>query len=134
MYFKSCGTNNSINKTFIIEPLHITGNTESITACTEVITNKIVSCSGDTEIHLTSGSTIFNTDIIPTTDNTISIGYPHNRFRDINTYSGSTSIWSADTRVETPELHLGDDSSGNTRTITADNSIIQDDILSGGTY
>jgi len=83
---------------------------------------------------LGTGSTIFNTNLIPTTDDTLSVGTPTFRFREVNTYSGNTTIWVVQNRVETPELHLGLDSSGNTRTITANNSIIQDDILNGGGF
>ena len=62
MYFNSCGNSGNINKTFIIEPLSVTGGTPTISACTAIFTNKIVSCSGNTEILLTSGATVFNTD------------------------------------------------------------------------
>jgi hypothetical protein len=77
--------------------------------------------------------TLYN-HIIPDTDNTIDLGSPIRRFRDINTVSGASTVWTATTHVYTPELRLGLDSSGNTRNITADNSIIQDDCLNGGTY
>lgn len=134
MYFNNCGHSNSINRTFIIEPLELTGGTPVISACTSIYTNELVSCSGDTVIQLTSGATIFSTDIVPTDDGTINIGYPNLRFREVNSISGNSSVWVATNRVETPELHLGLDSSGNTRTITANNSIIQDDILFGGGF
>jgi len=132
----SCGGNNTtnINKTFIIEPLSITGGSPVVSACTVVYTNKVESCSGDTEILLTSGATIFNTDLLPITDNTINIGNNIRRFRELNSVSGTTSVWVAQTRVETPMLDLGLDSSGNTRQITANNSILQNDILFGGGY
>lgn len=80
-----------------------------------------------------SGITLHG-DITPVTDNTINLGTPIKRFRDINTVSGTTTIWTATTRVYTPELDLGLDGLGNQRTITANNSIIQDDILNGGTF
>jgi hypothetical protein len=73
-------------------------------------------------------------DIVPETDNTVDAGTSVKRFRAINTVSGYSSVWSATTKVYTQTLDLGLDSSGNTRTITANNSIIQDDILRGGTY
>lgn len=133
MYFNNCG-NSGINKTFILEPMTTTGGTPVISACTAVFTNKVESCDSNTEILLLSGETVFNTDILPINDNELSIGYPTRRFRELNSFSGTTSIWSATTRVVTPELQLGLDSSGNTRTITADNSVIQDDILNGGTF
>ena len=59
---------------------------------------------------------------------------PSFRFRNINTISGTSTVWTSTDRVITPNLDLGLDSSGNTRTITANNSIIQDDCLLGGTY
>jgi len=131
----SCTNNTSnINKTFIIEPQSVTGDTPTLTACTAIYTNEVVSCSGDTTISLTDGATIFNTDIVPLDDDNISLGQIGKRFRNINSISGSTSVWVATTRIETPEIRLGIDSSGNTRTITANNSIIQDDCLFGGTY
>jgi len=219
MYFNNCG-NSSINKTFIIETATLTGGTPVISACTAIYTNELISCSGDTVIQLTSGSTIFNTDITvngtingdtfysgstdlynvilsaitendiyvtggtfsgstliltkndgqsvfstftgntsgdcitdlyvsnifgcspitihqdlePVTDNFINLGTPIKRFRDINTVSGTSTTWTSTTNVITPNLELGLDSSGNTRTITANNSIIQDDCLLGGTY
>jgi len=219
MYFNNCG-NSSINKTFIIETATLTGGTPVISACTAIYTNELISCSGDTVIQLTSGSTIFNTDITvngtingdtfysgstdlynvilsaitendiyvtggtfsgstliltknngqsvfstftgntsgdcitdlyvsnifgcspitlhddlePVTDNFINLGTPIKRFRDINTVSGTSTTWTSTTSVITPNLMLGLDSSGNTRTITANNSVIQDDILFGGGF
>ena len=53
-----------------------------------------------------SGITLHG-DITPVTDNTINFGTPIKRFRDINTVSGTTTFWSATTRVYTPELDLG---------------------------
>ena len=133
MYFNNCG-NSSINKTFIIEPLSVSGGTPTITACTAVYTNEVVSCSGDSVIQLGSGTTTFNTDILPNTDNIINLGYPTRRFRDVNTVSGTSTVWTSTDRVITPNLELGVDSSGNTRTITANNSVIQNDILNGGIF
>lgn len=128
----SCNSNSStINKTFIIESID---SADIVSACTSLYTNAIVSCSGDTEILLTSGATIFNTDLVPITPNTISVGRPNRRFRELNAVSGTTSVWTVTTRVNTPEINLGLDSSGNTRIITANNSIIQDDILFGGGF
>ncbi len=131
----SCSNNSSsINQMFIIEPMSLTGGTPVISACTAIYTNTIISCSGDAEIILGTGQTIFNTSIIPLLDATIDIGIPLQRFRDINTVSGTSSVWTSTISVTTPLLDLGLDSSGNTRQITADNSIIQDDFLNGGVY
>lgn len=131
----SCSNNSSsINQMFIIEPMSLTGGTPVISACTAIYTNTIISCSGDAEIILGTGQTIFNTSIIPLLDATIDVGIPLQRFRDVNTVSGTSSVWTSTISVTTPLLNLGLDSSGNTRQITADNSIIQDDFLNGGIY
>ncbi len=131
----SCSNNSSsINQMFIIQPMPLTGGTPVISACTAIYTNTIISCSGDAEIILGTGQTIFNTSIIPLLDATIDLGIPLQRFRDINTISGTSSVWTSTISVTTPLLDLGIDSSGNTRQITANNSIIQDDFLNGGIY
>ena len=52
-----------INQTFIIEPIYITGNTPSISACTFVYTNALASCSGDTTIFMGSGVISFDGNI-----------------------------------------------------------------------
>jgi len=62
MYFNNCG-NKSINKTFILEPISLTGGTPVISACTAIYTNELISCSGDTVIQLSSGYTKFSTHI-----------------------------------------------------------------------
>jgi hypothetical protein len=130
----SCNNNGDINQTIIIEPASGGGTGTTVTACTGVWTNIIYSCSGDSEIHLTSGSTEFNTDLLPRTGDTISLGTQLRRFREVNTASGYSTMWSATTVVYTPSLDLGLDSLSNSRIITANNSIIQNDYLNGGTY
>jgi hypothetical protein len=80
-----------------------------------------------------TGITIHN-DVIPKNDNSIDLGTPVRRFRDINTVSGTTTYWAATVKVITPELDLGNDSLGNPRSITANNSVIQNDVLNGGTF
>jgi hypothetical protein len=122
-----------INETFIIEPLELSGGTV-VSACTAVYTNTVISCSGDSQINLFSGYTEFNTNLIPEIDATIDAGIPTKRFRDINTVNGTSSVWNSTIKVNTPMLDLGYDSLGNLRQITANNSIIQNDTLLGGTY
>jgi hypothetical protein len=80
-----------------------------------------------------SGITLHG-NIIPITDNTINLGTPLKRFRNINTVSGTTTVWTATTSIYTPELDLGVDSLGNQRKITANNSVIQNDTLNGGIF
>lgn len=82
---------------------------------------------------VTTGITL-HSDIVPNTDDTIDLGKPSQRFRDINTVSGRTSYWTSTIKIISPELDLGNDSLGNPRNITADNSIIQNDILFGGNF
>ncbi len=125
-----CG-NSNLKQSFLVVP---SLNQETLSACTAIYTNEIVSCSGDTVVFLSSGETIFNTSIKPVNDGTIDIGTPSKRFRDINTISGTTTVWSATTSVTTPTLDLGLDTLNNSRIINANNSIIQDDTLFGGVY
>ncbi len=147
----SCISNSSnINETFIIEPITV-DDTPILSACTALYSNNIISCSGNTEIQLSTDNIIFNgnlytdndltasninviSSIVPTQDNIVNIGTPLNRFRDINVYSGVTSIWSATTIVHSPILDLGLDSLGNNRILTADSSILDSDVLLGGSY
>jgi hypothetical protein len=119
-----CTPNGEIIKTYIID------DAPGLSGCTLSV-DEIISCSN-------SGITVFDT-ILPSTDDTINLGIPSRRFRDINTISGTSTVWKSEriwatTVVETPLLDLGLDLSGNTRQITANNSIIQDDILLGGDY
>lgn len=96
----------------------------TITACTGIHTSNLYGCSPIT-VH---------TDLIPTNNDVLNLGTPTNRFRDINTVSGNTTVWQSTIKITTPEIDLGLDTLGNQRIITADNSIIQNDILIGGTY
>jgi hypothetical protein len=114
-----------------------TGGTFSISGFSEPFTGGSGSCI--TELYIedlfscNTGITL-NNDIIPNTDNSINLGTPITRFREINTVSGTSTIWSATTRIYTPEVDLGLDGLGNSRKIDANNSIIQNDILLGGSY
>jgi hypothetical protein len=123
-----------VNETFIIEPLFLTGESATWTACTGVYTNALFNCDGEPMFVMESGSTIFSSNLVPKDDGIYTIGTPVKRFRDLNTVSGTTSYWTSTNYVKTPSLDLGLDSDGNQRTITANNSIIQDDILIGGNY
>ena len=83
----SCNSNTpNINKTFIIEPLSLTGGSPTLSACTSLYTNLIQSCSGDTTITMGTGVITFNSNvngINSFTANTI----------EANTYlSGGTNI------------------------------------------
>jgi hypothetical protein len=92
---------------------------------TELYVENIHSCN--------TGITIHN-NVTPVTDNTIDLGKPLKRFRDINTVNGTSSIWTSTTKVNTPQVDLGLDSLGNSRIITANSSVIQNDTLNGGTF
>lgn len=120
MSSNGCGSNGEIIKTYIIDDY------SSLTACTTVNTDEIYSCS-------LTGIT-FGDSLLPINDGTIDLGTPSRRFRDVNTISGTTTVWAATGIIYTPILDLGLDLSGDTRQITAENSIIQDDILNGGIW
>jgi hypothetical protein len=124
-----------INQTFIIEGdcTNGSGDTGSFTACTSVSTNNLISCDFDTSISL-SGDIITNKSIIPLIDSVNDLGSSVRRFRKVNTVSGDSTVWFSSEKIITPELDLGLDSMGNIRKITANNSIIQNDLLNGGVY
>lgn len=128
----SCSSH--INQTFIIES-GTNGNWvgDTISACTAVYTNTINSCDSDTRIDLLSGETMFNKSITPEVDSTIDLGTPTRRFRELNFLSGNTAVWTTG-KLTTNMIDLGLDSSGNGVILTADNTILPNDILSGGTY
>lgn len=115
-----CGVNGEIIKTYIIDD-----TPSGLSGCT-IELDQINSCS-------LSGITLTDS-ILPTPDITIDLGTPLRRFRDINTLSGTSTLWISTQEVITPQLNLGLDGLGNLRIITADNSIIQNDTLLGGTY
>jgi hypothetical protein len=98
--------------------------TSSVTACTGIYTSNLFGCS---PINL-------HDDIIPINDDLINLGVPIKRFRDVNTVSGTSTVWQSTIKITTPEIDLGLDTLGNQRIITADNSILQNDILIGGAY
>ena len=97
----------------------------SLSACTSIHTSNIYGCYSGITLH---------TDIEPAIDDTLYLGTASRRFREVNTVSGTSTVWTSTDQIITPNLNLGLDLSGNTRIITAENSIIQDDILIGGDY
>ena len=115
--------NGTITDWEIFNPSPFTGGTGS--CITDLYVENLHSC--------TTGITLHN-DVIPEPDNTINLGTPLKRFRDINTVSGTTTYWTATVKVITPEVDLGNDSLGNPRIINANNSVIQNDVLNGGTF
>jgi len=134
-----------MNKIFIIDNCNLPAPTD---IC-PIKANSITACDSDNSILLTSGATIFNktiiieditingslnTDIIPKINDTLELGSPIKRFRGINTYSGTTTIWNVNEVVNTPEVNLGVDSLGISRVLNANNSILENDYLIGGTY
>lgn len=135
----NCGINGSVTKYYVIEP---SGN-----AFTGSTINGNLTVSGDI-FNCDSGSTIFvstllgctdniinlGSNLLPITDDTITLGSPVRRFRDINTFSGNSTVWTSSNQIITPNLNLGLDSQNNLRVITADNSIISNDFLHGGYY
>lgn len=111
-------------KDYIVSGTTFTGNT-SASCINEIYINNLHGCVSGITIH---------DDITPNNDNTFYLGTNLKRFRDINTVSGTTTYWTATVKVITPEVDLGNDSLGNSRIITANNSVIQNDVLNGGTF
>ncbi len=95
--------------------------------------NEVTGLTVNGDLYVTE-TTYVNENIEPYNDGSSDIGSPIKRFRDINTISGTSSVWTSTIQVITPNLNLGLDSLGNQRIITANNSVIQDDILIGGNY
>jgi hypothetical protein len=127
----NCSQGNvNINKTFIISSTPII----PILPCTAVTTNTIFSCDNSTTFTFDSDTIAPHKSITPNIDNNSNLGTPSKRFRDVNTVSGTSTVWTSTNQVITPNLNLGLDSEGNTRIITANNSIIMNDILNGGIY
>lgn len=128
---ENCSQGNiSLNKTFVISSTPVT----PVLPCSAYTTNLIFSCDGSKTFTFSGNTITPYKDITPESDNVINIGTPIKRFRDINTVSGTSTVWTSTIQVITPNLNLGLDSGNNQRTITADNSILQNDILFGGTY
>jgi hypothetical protein len=124
-----------INQTFIIEPFVTTGDTTPIiSACTAVYSNRLISCDDNGTTIFLSDNVEVSKSIVPLIDAMNDLGIPSLRFRDINTVSGTSSVWNSTDKIITPEIHLGLDSQGNNRVITADSSIIQNDDINGGVY
>jgi hypothetical protein len=107
----------------LIQDAYFTGNTSG-NCINEFYVSNLYGCSPIT----------LHDDIIPVTDDTINLGSSIQRFRQINTVSGMSTVWTSTTSVTTAMLDLGLDSGGNLRQITANNSIIQNDILDGDIY
>ena len=51
---------NGVNKTFISQPVSITGGSPTLSACTAMYTNQIISCSGDSSITLGASAVTVN--------------------------------------------------------------------------
>jgi hypothetical protein len=131
---KHCGPD--VVKYFVVEPStggSTTGATGNFYVCSgTTFTDVIDPCS--TGVTINSNFSVYQNATLPTSDGTKDLGSPVRRFRDINTISGTSTVWTSTDRVITPNLDLGLDGLGNPRIITADNSVIQNDILNGGSY
>lgn len=144
-----CGPGD-ITKIFIVEPQGAVGIITASTLTVDgnaTINGDIFNCGSGSTIYTEniypcdSGVTISNIVTFypnprmePTSDDLVTVGSPSRRFRDVNTVSGTSTVWTSTIQVITPNLNLGLDTDSIQRTITADNSIIQDDTLMGGIY
>jgi hypothetical protein len=142
------GCNSEIVKYYVVQPAggggSITGSTGDfivggdLFVCgtgSTIYTNTIEPCDPNSGVTISNITTFYpNGNILPTNDNVVNLGTPSRRFRDVNTVSGTSTVWTSTNQVITPNLNLGLDGLGNQRTITANNSVIQNDILDGDTY
>ena len=119
--------NSNIRQNYIVTN---TNEFDTFTACTGVWTSNIYGCSPIT----IQDQLILKGDTSPNSDNTINLGSTLNRFRDINTVSGTSSVWTSTIKVITPSIDLGLDSNNESRIINSNNSIMQNDFLLGGSY
>ena len=136
---KNCGPD--LVKYIVVQP---SGGSTSGSTGDFTVGQDLYVCSGTTftdvidpcttSVTINSNFSVFQNETLPTSDGTKDLGSPTRRFRDINTISGTSTVWTSTDRVITPNLDLGQDSLSNPRVITADNSIIQDDILNGGSF
>ena len=128
----TAGTANSATTMSISGDLTVGGNIINCGSGSTIYTENIVACESGVTIN--NIITVTSDELVPTSDNLISVGSPTRRFRNVNTVSGTSTVWTATGIIYTPILDLGLDLSGETRQLTADNSIIQDDLLNGGSY
>ena len=119
--------NSNIRQNYIVTN---TNEFDTFTACTGVWTSNIYGCSPIT----IQDQLILKGDTSPNSDNTINLGSTLNRFRDINTVSGTSSVWTSTVKVITPSIDLGLDSNNESRIINSNNSIMQNDFLLCGSY
>ena len=122
--------NINVNKTFVISSTPVT----PFNPCSGITTNDMVSCDGSKTFTFSGDSITTHKDIIPELDDIITLGTENKRFRDVNMVNGISTVWTSTNQIITPNLNLGLDSQGNSRIITSDNSIIENDVLFGGTY
>ncbi|MEN6290473.1 MAG: hypothetical protein ABFD07_00450 [Methanobacterium sp.] len=128
---ENCSQGNiSLNKTFIISSTPVI----PVIPCSAYTTNLLFSCDGSKTFTFSGNTITPYKDTVPESDGQINIGTPIRRFRDVNTISGTSTVWTSTNVVNTPNLNLGFDSMANERIITANNSVIEDDILLGGDY
>jgi hypothetical protein len=139
--------NSEIVKYFVVQPeppsftgqtingdLYVTGDIFNCgTGSTNtVFTDNVDECTSGVTIN--SNFTVYGDDVVPTSDNVRNLGTPTRRWRNVNTVSGTSTVWTSTSVINTPNLNLGLDSLSNSRIITANNSIIQDDCLDAGGY
>ena len=138
-----CG-NGDVTKLYVIEPIensvfgNLTASTITVTDIT--VEGNLYNCeSGSTAFFNTVSACTDNTinvgsDLTPVNDASVDVGTPFRRYREVNTVNGMSSIWASTVRVVTPEVTLGYDSNGELRILTANSSILQNDVINGGSY
>jgi len=137
-----CG-GGDITKIYVVEPaqtvvLAITAGT--IVTGSLTVEDDFYNCStGSTAFFNTISACTDNTinvgaSLTPIVDNSVDIGTSLRRYREVNTVNGMSTIWASTVRVITPEVTLGYDSQGELRILNANSSILQNDVINGGSY
>lgn len=137
-----CG-GGDITKIYVVEPaqtvvLAITAGT--IVTGSLTVEDDFYNCStGSTAFFNTISACTDNTinvgsSLTPIVDNSVDVGTPLRRYREVNTVNGMSTIWASTVRVITPEVTLGYDSAGELRILNANSSILQNDVINGGSY
>lgn len=137
-----CG-GGDITKIYVVEPVatiiqSLTANT--ILTGSLTVEDDFYNCgSGSTAFFNTISACTDNTinvgsSLTPIVDNSVDIGTSLRRYREVNTVNGMSTIWASTVRVVTPEVTLGYDSMGELRILNANSSILQNDVINGGSY
>jgi hypothetical protein len=109
-----------INQTFIIEPLSITGGSPTLTACTGLYTNAVVSCDGNTQILMGTGLITFDGNLYTNDDFTANVVSGTTFYGDGSNLTGISTGETYTNSASTPNVigGIASGSSFNNKTMT----------------